>query len=420
MFEEVWRAYEKNELSHSAAHHLMAVHELRQKHGYARVSDIAQHLKITKGSVSSAMKHLKEREYVQEDHNRFLELTEKGLKVVQETETTRLVVQKFLTDALGMTAWFDPGGMTKELLLGASAVGPEALIRFYVLHVIVLPLGLVGLLGLHFWRIRKDGGLARPGAAPTHAGKGAATADAAPTAAAMVPSKTYGLMAVVRDRRPATDLDPADTVPSWPYLFRAELLLLIGCILVCLLLGMAFDAPLKELANPSVPENPAKAPWYFLGLQELVSYSAFIGGVFLPAVVVIGLSLIPYVDREKFEPGVWFSSALGKKVAWHSLIFGTVVSTLAVAFPVTFGWLRNWFPNIPQLIIIFLNPGTLLTAAIVAWSIRILRKTGSTRMSAIALFTCFLAGFTILTWVATVHRGPNWDFYWTHASWPVH
>ena len=102
MFEEVWRAYEKNELSHSAAHHLMAVHELRQQHGYARVSDIAQHLKITKGSVSSAMKQLKEREYVQEDHNKFLELTDKGLKVVQETEATRLVVQKFLTDALGM------------------------------------------------------------------------------------------------------------------------------------------------------------------------------------------------------------------------------------------------------------------------------------------------------------------------------
>ena len=102
MFEEVWRAYEENELTHSAAHHLMAVHELRQEHGYARVSDIAQHLRITKGSVSSAMKHLKEREYVQEDHNKFLELTKKGLKVVQETEATRLVVRKFLTDALGM------------------------------------------------------------------------------------------------------------------------------------------------------------------------------------------------------------------------------------------------------------------------------------------------------------------------------
>ncbi len=102
MFEEVWRAYEANELSHSAAHHLMSIHELRQQSGYARVSDIAKHLRITKGSVSTAMKHLRERGYVQEDHNKFLELTEKGLKVVQETEATRLVVQKFLSDALGM------------------------------------------------------------------------------------------------------------------------------------------------------------------------------------------------------------------------------------------------------------------------------------------------------------------------------
>jgi len=102
MFEEVWRAYEENELSHSAAHHLMAIHELREMHGYARVSDIAKHLSITKGSVSTAMKHLKERGYVQEDLNRFLELTEQGLKVVQEVEETRLVVQRFLRDALGM------------------------------------------------------------------------------------------------------------------------------------------------------------------------------------------------------------------------------------------------------------------------------------------------------------------------------
>lgn len=102
MFEDVWKHFDENELTHSAAHHLMAVHELRQHHGYARVSDIAQHLKITKGSVSSAMKHLKERGYVQEDHNRFLELTDRGLRVVWETEATRLVMKKFLADALGM------------------------------------------------------------------------------------------------------------------------------------------------------------------------------------------------------------------------------------------------------------------------------------------------------------------------------
>lgn len=102
MFQDVWKTYEENELTHSAAHHLMAVHELRSRYGYARVSDIAQHLKITKGSVSSAMKHLKERGYVQEDHNKFLELTDRGLKVVSEIEATRLAFQKFLTHGLGM------------------------------------------------------------------------------------------------------------------------------------------------------------------------------------------------------------------------------------------------------------------------------------------------------------------------------
>lgn len=102
MLAEVWRAYEDNELSHSAAHHLMAIHELRAGYGYARVSDVAKHLQITKGSVSAAMKLLKERGYVQEDHNRFLELTAKGLTVVRDTEATRQVVERFLSDALGM------------------------------------------------------------------------------------------------------------------------------------------------------------------------------------------------------------------------------------------------------------------------------------------------------------------------------
>ena len=102
MFQDVWKSYEENELSHSATHHLMAIHDLRTKHGYARVSDVAQHLKITKGSVSTAMKHLKERGFVQEDHNKFLELTARGLRVVEATETTRLAVQKFLSQTLGM------------------------------------------------------------------------------------------------------------------------------------------------------------------------------------------------------------------------------------------------------------------------------------------------------------------------------
>lgn len=72
-----------------------------------------------------------------------------------------------LTDALGMTAFFDPGGLQKRLLLGADNVGQEALTRFYLLHVIVLPLFMAGLIGVHFWRVRKDGGLASPPGEPS-------------------------------------------------------------------------------------------------------------------------------------------------------------------------------------------------------------------------------------------------------------
>jgi quinol-cytochrome oxidoreductase complex cytochrome b subunit len=323
-----------------------------------------------------------------------------------------------VTDVLGITAYFDPGGLQKELLLGASEVGQDALIRFYLLHVMVLPLALVALASVHFWRIRKDGGLGRPGGHTTTAGKGVAD-DAAqlPDASG---TKTWGLMCVVPDKTPATDADPEGTVSSWPYLLRAELLVFMVCMLICIVLGVAFDAPLKELANPAVPENPAKAPWYFLGLQEMVSYSAFMGGLIIPATVVVGLALIPYLDREPEEVGVYFSGRLGRKVAFRSMVFGVAMAVLSVAIPVKFGWLRTWFPDISQAVIILINPGSLLTAAYAIWSLIVLRDSGSTRMSAIALFTCFLAGFVVLTYVGMELRGPNWDFYWSKADWPMH
>jgi len=325
-----------------------------------------------------------------------------------------------LTDVLGITGIIDPGGFQKRLLLGASEVGAEALIRFYLLHVMVLPLALVALVGVHFWRIRKDGGLGRPDGTPTPAGKGAAVPGTPPMTPADAPQKTYGLMCVVRDRTPATNLDPRDTVPSWPFLLRAELTVFMACFLLALALGTFFDAPLKEMANPSIPENPAKAPWYFLGLQEMVSYSAFMGGLVIPAIVLVGLALIPYLDREREPAGIYFSGARGRRIALQSLAFGAATAILAVAIPVTCGWLRNWFPSISQLVIILINPGTLLTAAYAAWSVHVVRRTGSTRLAAIALFTCFLVGFVILTYVGTELRGPNWEFFWSRSHWPVH
>ncbi len=232
------------------------------------------------------------------------------------------------------------------------------------------------------------------------------------------PGKTYGLMALVRGPSTQVGSGPDDTTLSWPDLMIAEVTLFMGAFAITLLLALLFDAPLKELANAAVPENPAKAPWYFLGLQELVSYSAFVGGVLVPSVVVVGLMAIPYLDRETDFVGVWFSGPMGRSVAWQSLVVSLVFVLSVVSFTIHFGWLRNWFPQIHQIVIIAINPGTILLLGGAFISLFYVRRTSSMRMGAIALFTYFLVGFLILTCVGTYFRGPNWAFYWSQSQWP--
>ncbi|MBK7935139.1 MAG: cytochrome b N-terminal domain-containing protein [Acidobacteria bacterium] len=322
-----------------------------------------------------------------------------------------------ITDALGITAWADIGGLQREILLGSDKVGEEALIRFYLLHVMILPLTLVMLMAVHFWRIRKDGGLAKPANADELVGQEAKEFYPVFTDA---PTKTYHLAAVVKGKTPAVGSGPEHTVPSMPHLFYAELGVLMLTTLICVALAFVSDAPLKELANPLVPENPAKAPWYFLGLQEIVSFSAFMGGIGIPMLCVIGLGLIPFLDREKEGTGEWFGGPGGRKLVKWSVVVGFAASILVEAFAIKFGWLREWFPNIPQLFITFINPGTVLTAIYATYSIWAVRRYNSTRAGALALFTCFLCGFIVLTVIGTYFRGPNWDFFWSPSDWGGH
>jgi quinol-cytochrome oxidoreductase complex cytochrome b subunit len=198
------------------------------------------------------------------------------------------------------------GGQLRELLLGGHSVGEAALLRFYVLHVAVLPSALILLTIVHFWRVRKDGGLSRPvwklkpkktenlvtiGAPPTIAPLQATTASK---------DKTYGLMEVVTGKpifETITPEEEEDTVFSYPYAFVREAVVLMGTVTTIMMMSLYLNAPLEQLANPAKTPNPAKAPWYFLGLQELVSHSALLGGVVAPALMVIALLLIPYLDR---------------------------------------------------------------------------------------------------------------------------
>ena len=327
---------------------------------------------------------------------------------------------KEITDILGITQYFDIGGFQKELFLGGLNPGQESLTRVYLLHILLLPSFIMGGLGIHFWRIRKDGGLTRPGNFEPQE-KDASYALPPKKKGGIFPTyKTYGLMELARGRTPAVDNDVENTVLSWPNLLIAELAVFMLTLAGILVYAYYVDAPLKELANATLPENPAKAPWYFLGFQELVSYSAFMGGIVLPTMGVVGLLLIPYLDREKANVGVWFSNKQGVWVTVQSAVLAAAGLIAVLAFSINFGWFRNWWPDIPQLLIVLINPGSIWVGFIMAWSLYTIKRTDSTRMGAMALFTMAMVTYIILTYTGTELRGPNWDFFWSKSQWPVH
>jgi cytochrome b-561 len=206
------------------------------------------------------------------------------------------------------------GDGLRFVLLGGTEIGQSALVRFYVLHVVVLPGAVLVLFAYHMWRVRRDGGLAitDPAAAPV------------PEAESMghVQGKTYSLFGVTpgtsletRAARPRAD-DAA--VASSPHLLRRLILVFLGIFTLTIILSLISGAPLEEAANPSVTPNPAKAPWYFLWLQELLAVTTirlagwtisggFVGGIFIPGVLLLAAAVWPFLDRSPLQTvGVWF------------------------------------------------------------------------------------------------------------------
>jgi len=287
-----------------------------------------------------------------------------------------------LTDLLGITSAFDPGGFLKKLLIGGETVGQAALSRFFTLHVIFLPLSMLILLGIHFWRIRKDGGLSRP--------------------------VQY-----------AEDKGSTNKWYAWPVLMWTELGILLLVVFVVLFIALLADAPLLEQANPAFPENPAKSPWYFLGIQELVSYSAFAGGLLIPVLYLFFLFSIPYRDREDEYVGIWFSGKPGLKVVGRSALFALIIVVLQVYIIIRFGWLRTWFPEISQAFIMLINPATLTGTAFILVAELVRRRSQSMRMGALSLFTCTFVALVIFTAIGIWFRGPNWEFFWSPSQWPT-
>ena len=197
------------------------------------------------------------------------------------------------------------GGKTQDLLIGGPQVGQNTLLRFYALHVAVLPMLMVLMLAVHIWRVRKDGFAVQRTSVGAFAEEATERPVAAPAAESMAQAAPdlYGgrvrLLGVV-DRESITEAARPvdDTVFTWPHLLVRHVVVALGTSAVVLGLAVAFSAPLRGLANPNVTPEPAKAPWYFAGLQELLSrFDPLVAGILIPAGAVLIFLLVPYIDR---------------------------------------------------------------------------------------------------------------------------
>jgi Mn-dependent DtxR family transcriptional regulator len=101
MSNAVWKEFDDNALTHSAAHYLMTIKQLREEFGYARVTDVARRLNITRGSCSISLKPLKRRGLVVEDTNRFLQLSEQGQRLAETVEVNDKMLERLFRDVLG-------------------------------------------------------------------------------------------------------------------------------------------------------------------------------------------------------------------------------------------------------------------------------------------------------------------------------
>lgn len=202
------------------------------------------------------------------------------------------------------------------------------------------------------------------------------------------------------EARPAVDLHEEEMVMTFPHLVVRELIALVAASLAIVLIALFFDAPLEELANPQQTPNPAKAPWYFLGLQELLHYyPPLISGVVLPGLVVLALAVVPYFDVNLKREPFWETDRERKLV----ILSGSVLA-ISIFFFFT-GAHPVWPIIVPTLVI----------GAVVVWpgltgTDTPLKHWLGTRSLAFWIFVWFLAVGAVLTVIGVFFRGPGWSF----------
>lgn len=198
--------------------------------------------------------------------------------------------------------------------------------------------------------------------------------------------------------------DPGPQLMAFPHLLIREAIAFQTLVIAMVLVALFWDAPLEQLANPLLTPNPAKAPWYFLGLQELLHFfPPFVAGILIPTLVVIALVVIPYFNVNVEGEPIWARPGRALRV---SLI--TIVALL-----VFLGIFDAWTIFVPTAIV-----AVLLLAS---YSARTAEKSFLSRLAhkpvSWWVMTWFVVVALCLTVVGTFFRGPGWSWVW---PWRTH
>jgi hypothetical protein len=192
-------------------------------------------------------------------------------------------------------------------------------------------------------------------------------------------------------------------VMSYPHLLVREAIAFELLIIAIVLIALFWDAPLEQLANPLLTPNPAKAPWYFLGLQELLHFfPPFVAGILIPTLVVIALIVIPYFNVNVEGKPLW-SERTSKR-------FGIVISVVTVLL-ILLAVMDAWTIIVPTVLVAVLLGASYLSKATTG-RLSVLR----TKPLSWWIMTWFIATAVCLTVVGTFFRGPGWAWVWPWVS----
>lgn len=226
--------------------------------------------------------------------------------------------------------------------------------------------------------------------------------------------KTYTLVELVKGA-PTTMLEkgPDDTVFSFPVVILLELLLSLGLGALLLLMSLMRNAPLEDFANPNVTTDPAKAPWYFMGLQEMLEHGhPTLMAVIFPTIMVLFVLAIPYLDNSRQGAGRWFTSARGKRITGYTALYALIIMPLFILLDNAFTPRELLRGVAPDWIAQFAIP-LIVMGVIVFLPLLILTRQGpNPREILLVLFTMLFVSAVVFTLTGFFFRGPGFELYW--------